>query len=415
MLITRTITSGPLIKSREYDLTLLAHIFIGLLTLSVACLFSMTSTHGVATPQTAKSVDVSVALSKSRINWDKRTLTLIQPNGVYGRITRLPDGQMVCSYDVGGRVWVRHSRDEGKTWQEPVFMADWPHGILTNAELLPLRDGTILCFYNARPRKAAGQIHAFAIGMARSKDGGKSWQAPTTLYTAGTDFSDGCWEPVAIQLASGEVQLFFANENPYRATAEQEITLMRSLDSARTWSAPETVSFRAGSRDGMPVPVVLREDQGIAMAIEDNGLSGNFKPVVVWTSAKDNWRSGVIDAKSRRRWSALQSPLPASVYAGAPYLRQMPSGDTILSFQQSDNGDLQFARMVVGIGDAQARNFGNLSYPFPHTPGKSQLWNSLFVKNNDTITAISQTEINGVSGIWSIDGRLVREAAAATR
>lgn len=374
--------------------------------------------HPTSFAKVEKAVSAQRAVAQNdagHIKWDRVTLAIIQANGVYGRISRLPNGQMICSYDLSGKVWVRHSRDEGKTWHEPIFVADWPHGILTNAELLPLRDGTLLCFYNARPRKATGEAHAFAIGMARSTDGGKSWQAPATLYTAGTEFSNGCWEPVAIQLPTGEVQMFFANENPYRTTAEQEITLMRSHDGARTWSAPETVSFRAGSRDGMPVPIVLRDGQGIAMAIEDNGMSGNFKPVIVWTSAKDNWRSGVVDAKSTRRWSALQSRLPSSVYDGAPYLRQMASGETILSFQRSDNGDLKFARMVVATGDAQARHFRNLSHPFPHTAGKSQLWNSLFVKNKDTITAISQTEINGVSGIWSIDGRMVREAASITR
>lgn len=343
------------------------------------------------------------------IDWDMSTLTLIQQDAVYGRMTRLNNTWMLCSYDLAGKIWLRHSHDEGKSWQKPIFVASWPFGILTNAELLQLKDGTLLCFYNARPEKNAGEVHSFAIGMARSEDGGQSWQTPTTLYTAGSDFSDGCWEPIAIELPSGEVQLFFANENPYRTSSEQEITLLRSQDGARTWSAPETISFRAGSRDGMPVPIVLRDGQGIAMAIEDNGLNGNFKPVVVWTSLKDNWRSGVVDAKSSRRWSALQTPLAAPVYAGAPYLRQMPSGETILSFQQSDNGDLNRARMIVCIGDAQARNFTHPTQPFPATPGASQLWNALFVKNPDTITAISQTTMNGVRGIWSIDGKLVRQ------
>ncbi|MDF2441108.1 MAG: hypothetical protein JWN98_2092, partial [Abditibacteriota bacterium] len=171
----------------------------------------------------------------------------------------------------------------------------------------------------------------------------------------------------------------------------------------------------AGSRDGMPVPVLLRNNGGIAMAIEDNGLSGTFKPVIVWTSLADNWRSGAVNANSPRRWSALQPPLPPAVYGGAPYLRQMPSGATILAYQQGDTGNLDLARMVVGVGDAQARNFSTLSHPFPHSPGKSQLWNALFVKNRNTITAISQTSINGIGGIWSIDGRLVRQATPVAR
>ncbi|MDF2440472.1 MAG: hypothetical protein JWN98_1456, partial [Abditibacteriota bacterium] len=180
------------------------------------------------------------------INWDQRTLTLIQRGGIYGRMARLKNGELIASFDVGGKVSVRHSRDEGKTWRPAVQVAAWPHGVLTNAELLQLKNGTLLCFYNHRPHNTPGQPHPYAIGMARSVDGGKTWQTPTTLYSAGTEFSNGCWEPVALELPSGEVQLFFANEGPYRTSAEQEITLMRSLDGARTWGAPEKVSFRAG-------------------------------------------------------------------------------------------------------------------------------------------------------------------------
>ena len=352
---------------------------------------------------------VSNAQKTMQLEWDKSTLTLIQQDAVYGRMMRLQDGAITTSYDLDGKVWVRHSRDEGKTWQKPIFVADWPHGTLTNIELLQLKSGSLLCFYNARPRKSEAPAQPFAIGMTRSEDGGQSWQKPTTLYSAGTDFSNGCWEPIAIQLPTGEIQLYFANESPYRTSAEQEITLMRSQDNGRTWGAPETVSFRAGSRDGMPVPIVLSNGAGIAMAIEDNGLSGNFKPVIVATTTQDNWRSGAVDGKSSRRWSALQTPLAPSIYAGAPYIRQMPTGETILSFQQSGNGDLNKARMVVCIGDERARNFAGASEPFPVTPDASQLWNSLFVKNRDTITAISQTTIKGVRGVWSIDGKLVRK------
>jgi hypothetical protein len=46
---------------------------------------------------------------------------------------------------------------------------------------------------------------------------------------------------------------------------------MRSRDGGRTWGAAERAGFRAGHRDGMPVPVSLADGSGVAVAIEDNG------------------------------------------------------------------------------------------------------------------------------------------------
>jgi hypothetical protein len=349
-----------------------------------------------------------------RIEWDNATLSLVHTNGDYARIIRLKNRDLLCGFDFRGKIFVRHSSDDGKTWREPVMVAESSFAFLTNTELLQLRDGTVLCFYNQRPQRNAESQpdpkgRPFAICMARSDDNGKTWQPAETLYTAGAEFTNGCWEPAAIQLASGEIQLFFANEGPYRDSDEQEITLLRSHDDARTWSAPERISFRAAHRDGMPVPLVLEKDRGIAVAIEDNGLSGNFKPVIVFTSLTDNWRSGVRDPSHTHRWSALRTLPEPHVAASAPYLRQMPSGETLLSFQRTDTGEIRDAYMVVCIGDATARHFDSASRPFAIADRRPQLWNSLFVKDDDTVVAISNASINGVRGIWTIEGRFVRK------
>jgi hypothetical protein len=213
-----------------------------------------------------------------------------------------------------------------------------------------------------------------------------------------------------MELPWGELHLYFANEKPYPDSTEQEITLMRSFDNGETWDAPERVSFRARRRDGMPVPVFLQDGKGIALAIEDNGLAGAFKPVIVHTRVEDNWLSGAVTGDSERRWSALETPLDPAYYAGAPYLRQFPTGETVLSFQSGEGrerGDtLTYSRMAVYIGDSEARNFTSRSFPFDVPQNASGLWNSLFIKNGDTVTAVSGTVVDGVRGIWAIDGRL---------
>lgn len=344
---------------------------------------------------------------QAHLNWDASTLTLIQENGVYGRMVRLPSRELLCSFEWGGSIYVRRSADEGRTWSDPVLAATYPFGSAANPELLVLRNGSILLSFNERPRDG---VHPFTIASTMSIDGGRTWGARALIYQAGTTSSTGCWEPAAIQLPSGEIELFFANEKPFPFSDEQEIAMVRSFDDGASWTAAERIALRTGHRDGMPVPRILNGGSGVAVAIEDNGIAGTFKPAILFTPLDTLWRQPVINGASPRRWSALQSPLAASVYAGGPYLAQFPSGETLLSVQsgadRTNPGTLDFSRMMVYLGDSNGRGFTNASEPFPVNARSSGLWNSLFIKNAVTVTAISGTTINGVTGIWAIDGRI---------
>lgn len=341
----------------------------------------------------------------AEISWDTTHPVLIKADAHYGRMARIDDGTLIAGYDFQRAIHVSFSHDEGKTWEAPIKVATGNDGNCTNTELCVLKNGEILCCYNFRPNK--GTKVPFSIHLTRSRDGGKTWCAPEQLYAAGENFEDGCWEPSCIQLPDGEVQVYFANESPYRKSNEQEISMIRSGDNGHVWGKPETVSFRKHSRDGMPVPVVARNGNAIAVAIEDNGLSGQFKPVIVTTRLeRGGWHHGAVDAESPFRWGALAKPLAASTYAGAPYLRQFSSGQFVISFQMAESGDIKQSRMAVSLGNDRARGFGDPSFPFPDTLGRAQLWNALFIKNDRTITAISETSVNGVRGIWSVNGEL---------
>ena len=350
------------------------------------------------------------AAGEPRLVWEAPTLRLIDRGGTYGRMRRLSDGTLFFVCERSGGISSRQSRDAGATWSDAKEVARWEQGALTNPELLLLRDGTLVCFFNRRPRAAGGALPEapFAIACSRLDKNAPAWSAAAVLYEAGRERENGCWEPAAVQLPSGEIQLFFANEAPYRESGEQEITLLRSTDSGRAWGAPERVGFRAGHRDGMPVPLVLNSGLGIAVAIEDNGFDGVFKPAILFTTLADCWRSGTVTARHEGRWRALAAPLPAPTYAGAPYLRQLATGETVLSFQQSADGEMAHSRIAVCVGDTQARRFGSLSYPFPETPGSAQLWASLCVKDERTMTALATVTLNGVRGVWCVDGHLER-------
>ncbi len=143
-----------------------------------------------------------------------------------------------------------------------------------------------------------------------------------------------CWEPAMIEPAPGDLRLFAANEYPFATNNDQEISYFRSTDGGMSWSGANRVSYRPGSRDGMPVPLLLNNGRDLVFAIEDNGLDGTaFKPAIVRLPAQGAWQA--VSPGSPDRWGALtpEWKLAPRDHGGAPYVAQFPSGETILSFQ----------------------------------------------------------------------------------
>jgi hypothetical protein len=335
-------------------------------------------------------------LSLCAIGWDTTSLTLVREGAVYGRMARTGAGSVVCVHEWRGAIWC--SRFEAGGWMLGGEVASYGFGPAANPNVAVAPDGCLLCAYNERP---CDGTHPFAIAIARSEDDGRTWSTSRHVYVAGIEWENGCWEPALLVTPSGETQLFFANEHPYPDSREQEISLCRSFDSGATWSPAAAVSFRAGHRDGMPSPVRLIDGSGTVMAIEDNGVDGAFKPVMVFSPAEEEWVGDAVPGDSDRRWPALTPPLAASVYAGAPHLCQLSTGATILSVQ-SDEGSPGARRMTVYVGGPDARGFAHPSRPFP---GIAR-WNSLHVHPDDTVTAVATAAVAGVEGVWTMDGRL---------
>ena len=343
------------------------------------------------------------------IEWDSSSRHFVN-EGSYARVKKLINGDLCLVYGYGPDIWLRKSIDGGKNWQTAIKVSSDERYIYTNSELLQLQNGWLLYMWNARPKKE--NLYEYKIMAAISRDEGDSWEEEQVLYAAEKIFCDGCWEPAALQLPSGEIQVYFANEGPYTQSSEQEITLLRSYDNCESWSVPQTVSFRAGSRDGMPVPLMLQNGSGIVMAIEDNGIAGRFKPVIIRTN--DNWHSGVVDAGSPYRTHALDErcQLPDSIYAGAPYIIQLTNGATMLSVQSTEGRcgtNEKFANMQVYIGDDNACNFADPSAPFPTLePHAQALWSSLCQIDENTVMAVSS--LGGMkkdNGIWIVTGKIV--------
>jgi hypothetical protein len=370
-------------------------------------------------------IDSDVAMQQDRkpvdgirIAWDfstRKQLSPLEANYAgYARMIRLHNGKLFCVYESDGSVYAIKSDERRQQWSAPVLIAAKQNDIARAVpEVLQLHDQSILVSYNLRPRgNNTDSTKRFAIEMKRTNDDGIHWTDAVEVYRAGHEFKNGCWEPAQIQLPSGEIQLYVANEGPYTKSNEQEITLFRSMDNGATWTKGEQVSFRSGYRDGMPVPVLLQNKREVIFAIEDNGIDGKeFKPAIIRSSSK--WKNAPVLAASPDREYAMDNDaqIPANKYAGAPYIRQLPSGEIILSYQSNEyRKDFQWDRsdMVVAIGSPEGRNFNRKSIPF-YTADSTQttLWNSLCVENDSTVIALGSTNIYGKTAAWMIKGYIL--------
>ncbi|HZI25176.1 MAG TPA: sugar-binding protein [Chryseolinea sp.] len=354
-----------------------------------------------------------------RIAWDHKTLRQLSPPNAnysgYARMIKLQDGTLFCVYESDKATHAIRSIDGGTQWSDPIVVAASENNIACAVpEVLQLLDKSILVSYNLRPpANNTDPRKRFSIQVTRSSDGGKSWIPPVEVYKAGYEFKNGCWEPAQIQLPTGEIQLYIANEGPYTQSNEQEITMFRSTDQGSTWTNGETVSFRSGHRDGMPVPLLLKNDE-IILAIEDNGVDGKeFKPVIIRTSKVNSWSNAPVAASDPARDCALDKlvTIPDTNYAGAPYIRQLPSGEVILSYQGNElRNDFKWDRsdMIVSIGSPLGKNFNRKSIPFYISdPSKTALWNSLCVENDSTVIALTSTNAYGKTAVWMIKGRVL--------
>ena len=369
---------------------MLKTIFIALFLLSVT--FS------------ARAEDVT-PYSGSRIFWDLSTRKTVFNAGGYSRMIQLQDGRLMAVCE-GNGINIAFSSNLGNTWSSPVKIVTNTNNTPNSVpDLIQLRDGTIIVAYNPRPAEPYTPDRKFGIRCKRSTDNGMTWSDEIFIYDAKHTFADGCWEPSMLELPSGELQVYFADEGPYTGSNEQQISLCRSYDGGKTWSKASVVSFRAGYRDGMPSPVLLKDNKTIVVAIEDNGWSGynDFFPTTVRCGLETNWNGYYVSGNSKNREKTLDLAFCPLAKGGAPYLRVLPWGETVLSWQSEYNHGSSLT-MFTAVGDENARNFKAMSNPFITSLSDKVMWNSVAVIDTGTVVAVG-----GVNGkIEMIKGYPVR-------
>lgn len=348
--------------------------------------------------------------SGSRIFWDTSTRTTVFNHGGYSRIIELHDGRLMATCESSG-IQIAFSSNKGTTWSSPTRIASNPNGVSQCVpDLIQLADGTIIVAYNPRPSAPYSEERKFGIRCRRSTDNGVSWSDEIMVYDASHLWDDGCWEPSMLQLPSGELQLYFADESPFTSSNEQQISLCRSFDGGLTWGQPERICFRQGYRDGMPCPVLLKDESEIVVIIEDNGWGagfGDFYPTTVRTTLDNNWHDYWVSATDSNREQAYNLDFAPKALGGAPYLKVLPWGETVMSHQSALDHDGRL-QMRVAVGNSEARDFKAVSVPFSIGANDEGLWNSVAVIDTGIVVAVS-----GIAGsIEMIKGYPVRQLLA---
>lgn len=340
------------------------------------------------------------------IEWEPATMVKIA-DGNYARIKELDNEQLIAVYSRGKDVYIKYSNDRGSSWEnEKMLFQGNEHYIMTNAEAIQLSDKSLIVGCNRRVEEAwLDKDYRYAIAVRRSTDYGETWTESMVIYKAGNNQRTGCWEPAFLQLPSGEVHCYFANEFPYPSTTEQEISLLRSFDNGETWTAQtETACFAQGSRDGMPVPLLYGED--ILLAIEDNSNDHVLQPTIIREPVKDNWKNGFVSANDINRIPVCPY-FDSGRYAGAPYIANLATGEILVSFQDRYGRQKSTDLMKVVVGEGIHDRFQYMSVPFSIGIQEGTNWNSLCVLSSGEIIAVTQTNAFN-RGVYMIKGQWVK-------
>ncbi|MFZ5942124.1 MAG: sialidase family protein [Bacteroidota bacterium] len=327
----------------------------------------------------------------------------------YGRIRRVGNSDTLLLTYHGGpsngdwtNIYLRKSTDNGTTWQPQQTIrniSDYNSSYwrFCNPELLVMKNGWVMLAFeaNAKPDENKSEVHILI-----SKDTCRTWEEPVKYLTGRS------WEPAMVELPEGEIELFYSSEARWWPVEPiyQEIMVIRSTDQGASWSKPKTVAYYPAKRDGMPVPVLLPGNRGIAFAIET--VNSAVSPYIIKRDLASDWVLTTSNFDNNTyRW--LVSGF--SGHGGAPYLLRLPSGELALSAHIYRGGDWhQNNYMQVMVGDSNAKNFSRLSSPWPDLPSnESAVNNSLFLKNQNTVVAVScRMFTDGSGGIYWLEGTI---------
>lgn len=125
------------------------------------------------------------------------------------------------------------------------------------------------------------------------------------------------------------------------------------------------------------------------------------------TDAKWNYASDGSTINSRR-WLATND----NIFGGAPYMIQLSSGETLMSFQDAGGrgigSDWKKSTMLVYKGNSVANNFKRINDPWPNLPTyEGAYYSSLFLKDQSTVAMVTTRNFgDGHSEVYWKEGHI---------
>lgn len=322
---------------------------------------------------------------RSSLMMDFRSYTEIGSNQVrvdapvYPRVKKMANGQYILFYhnnqigaDIyyvrssdlvtwtgGERLFARHSITDSSGATNERRFATCNAVVLSNGDILAVASYRANTNFRNLPMDNG-------LIMRRSTDNGETWSTAVEIYR-GTN-----WEPHLLQLPSGEIHCYFtnsANVGDAPHTYDSGTSMIVSTDNGATWTPSfgnqpyKVIRLRYGQTDAgvglftdqMPGVIKLNNSRQLVAALEShNPASANYYLSLAYSDSAGEWAHLNDDQ---------QGPADRNnyIYLGAaPSLAQFPSGETVLSYNQS-------SRFTLRLGDEGARNFGEMYTPFPKT------------------------------------------------
>jgi hypothetical protein len=249
--------------------------------------------------------------------------------------------------------------------------------VLSNGDILAVASYRANSGYRAKPLDAG-------IALRRSTDNGVTWSAPIEIYQGVN------WEPYLLQLPSGEIHCYFTDSDRTLIVGTDTGTgMVTSADNGNTWtpsfgSDPYYVLRTQYEKDGvtffnnqMPSVIKLNNSNELAAAMEAN--TGNGYYISFGYSGTDGaWTHLTVNQEGPADRNDQAFP------GSAPYIRQFPSGETVVSYNRNSGFHLK-------MGDTSARQFGA-----DYTPFTGGYWGSLELENSHQVIGVFPNPSGGV-------------------
>ncbi len=344
---------------------------------------------------------------------------------LYPRLVKCDDGTwiMTCHYGDGGasagnEVFIMKSQDL-VNWSEATYLFQCTGGkpFYAGAHLLKLSDGRIMA--SAAYRKTSGDYHYNlndnGIVLKFSSDNGNTWTGDQRI-NVGT-----CWEPMAVELPSGRIQIYYTDCNHIitdvwkgpAAYGGSGVAMIYSDDKGKTWLPlnqnhlhviRQEMDFKSGYHlytDQMPAVVALNDGNGLAAALEsDMGLSkgkSDFHISFAYSDNQDSWGDASQDG------NIPEDRVNMAFTGCAPYLVTFPSGETVLTY----NTDY----FCMRIGNERARDFGKEQLVFGANSESRGYWGAAAAVSDHILAAC----VGGSDNIIKIGQFYLNHAIEASR